>query len=301
MAHGKKEGCLTWDEFLNFFFLKEASLLDRIDGNDWWNKIDQEGHKIETKRTPVEDITGRTNASPDSDDSNDEGRRMLKEWKEVPMTPALEMLMKSRRVKTEQEVEDDFNNRQKIREMGGAPSPPGKSKKTNNSTTQILDEEAMNELGFGKREKSQNLLLPSHVETMREVYERLDKYNDRILKRSDFLMALRTDERVVDFIDVDAVKVASAKAKILTLDNVLVEVERDEAYEMMQMSRQEDAINHKEFITWREFLSYFEDYQEIEARNKKSKTIENTRAQIQGKKAAQETVDPQEEMQSLLE
>jgi len=68
---------------------------------------------------------------------------------------------------------------------------------------------------------------------MREVYESLDKYNDQILKRSEFLMALRTDERVVDFIDVDAVKVAGAKDKVLTLDNVLEEVERDEMYEMM--------------------------------------------------------------------
>jgi hypothetical protein len=66
---------------------------------------------------------------------------------------------------------------------------------------------------------------------MKEVYERLDKYNDQILKRSEFLMALRTDERVVDFIDANAVKVASAKAKVLTLDQVLVEVERDETFE----------------------------------------------------------------------
>ena len=134
------------------------------------------------------------------------------------MTPALEMLMKSRRVKTEQEVEEDFNNRQRIREMGESPAHAGKSKKGNTSTTQILDEEALNDLGFGQREKSKNLLLPSHIETMKEVFERLDKYNDQILKRSDLLMALRTDERVVDFIDVDAVKVASAKAKMLTLD-----------------------------------------------------------------------------------
>ena len=40
IAAGKKEGCLTWEEFLNFFFLKNATLLDRIDGNDWWTKID---------------------------------------------------------------------------------------------------------------------------------------------------------------------------------------------------------------------------------------------------------------------
>jgi hypothetical protein len=40
---------------------------------------------------------------------------------------------------------------------------------------------------------------------MKEVFERLDRYNDQVLKRSELLMALRTDERVVDFIDIDAV------------------------------------------------------------------------------------------------
>ena len=53
---------------------------------------------------------------------------------------------------------------------------------------------------------------------MRQEYEKLDKYNDQILKRSDYLMALRTEKRVVDFIDVDAVKVAGVKRKIMTLD-----------------------------------------------------------------------------------
>jgi hypothetical protein len=31
-------------------------------------------------------------------------------------------------------------------------------------------------------------------------------------------MVLRTDERIVDFIDLDAVKVAAAKPKMLTFD-----------------------------------------------------------------------------------
>ena len=84
-------------------------------------------------------------------------------------------------------------------------------------------------------------------------------------------MALRTDQRVVEFIDLDAVKVASSKQKVLTLDQVLVEIERDEMYEMMHMPKSADSINHKEFITWREFLSYFDDYREIEERNKISK------------------------------
>jgi len=43
---------------------------------------------------------------------------------------------------------------------------------------------------------------------------------------------------------------------------------------MMNMPKQADSINHKEFITWREFLSYFDDYKEIEERNKKSKKAE---------------------------
>ena len=36
----EKKGCLTWNEFLNCFFLKNATMEDRIDGNDWWSKLD---------------------------------------------------------------------------------------------------------------------------------------------------------------------------------------------------------------------------------------------------------------------
>ena len=106
---------------------------------------------------------------------------------------------------------------------------------------------------------------------MKQEYELLDKYQDGILKRAEYIKHLRMDMKVVDFIDAEAVRVAGQKSKILTLDQVFYEIERDEMYEMMQLSKQEDAINHKEFITWREFLAYFEDYKEIEERNKKTK------------------------------
>ena len=43
MAHGKKEGYLMWNEFCDFFFLREATAKDRIDGNDWWNQLDSKG------------------------------------------------------------------------------------------------------------------------------------------------------------------------------------------------------------------------------------------------------------------
>jgi hypothetical protein len=85
-------------------------------------------------------------------------------------------------------------------------------------------------------------------------------------------MQLRTDERIVEFIDADAVKVPYTN-RVLTLDEILVEIEKDEMYEMVQMGKNSDQINHKEFITWREFINYFNDYREIEERNKKVKEI----------------------------
>ena len=74
-------------------------------------------------------------------------------------------------------------------------------------------------------------------------------------------------------------------------------------YEMMQLSKQEDAINHKEFVTWREFLSYFEDYKEIEERNKKGKQFQQTRDSLYKKDQdpSHEVIDHEEEFKTLLE
>ena len=60
--------------------------------------------------------------------------------------------------------------------------------------------------------------MPSQIQIMKEVFEKYDKYNDQILNRSHFLMQLRTDQLVVEFIDTDAVKIVSQKNKILTMD-----------------------------------------------------------------------------------
>jgi hypothetical protein len=116
-------------------------------------------------------------------------------------------------------------------------------------------------------------------------------------------MALRTDERVIDFIDCEAVKKAYSNST-LTLDFILLEIEKDERYDQAQNTSTANEINHKEFITWREFLNYFADYQEIEARNRKqSQTISNSNKPT--KKDANGNVDPDEaaknEMQTLME
>jgi len=73
----------------------------------------------------------------------------------------------------------------------------------------------------------------------------------------EFVMALRTDTKVIDFIDCEAVKKAYSNTT-LTLDNILLEIEKDEVYDVR--NKKGSDINHKEFITWREFLNYFNDY-----------------------------------------
>ena len=178
-----------------------------------------------------------------------------------------------------------------------------KSGKASAVVGQIVDQEAIDaQLGIS-REKSKCLLLPSQIQTMKEEFEKMDKYSDGILKRAEFIKHLRMDMKVVDFIDADAVRVASQKEKILKLDQVFYEIERDEMYEMMQMSKQDDAINHKEFITWREFLAYFEDYKEIEERNKKTKQFQATRENMTQKagEVVPDTIDHEEEFKTLLE
>ena len=95
----------------------------------------------------------------------------------------------------------------KAKATGASPKP------TKNATKQVPGYESLNTdlagegLGFA-REKSINLVLNSQLTIMNEVFERLDKYHEGILRRSDFVMALRTDPRVIDFIDCEAVKKA---------------------------------------------------------------------------------------------
>ena len=135
-------------------------------------------------------------------------------------------------MRTEQEVEADFANRHKI--------------KAQTSTAAADMPEKTDEL-FGERKKSELLLLPSQIAAMKQVFERTDKYQDYILRRSEFLLALRTDEAIVDFVDADAIKCANALGTILTLDQVFTEVEVDEHFEQsgLKNATEQKQLNHK--------------------------------------------------------
>ena len=46
ISSSKKDGFLTWSEFLDFFFKKESSIGKGNEGVDWWNKLDNKGLQI---------------------------------------------------------------------------------------------------------------------------------------------------------------------------------------------------------------------------------------------------------------
>jgi len=138
------------------------------------------------------------------------------------------MLQATRASRTEKEVEDEFRQMAADKKASAkATTAAPRAKKV--PEYESLDTEVGDGFGFS-REKSKNLLLNSQIEVMREVFERLDKYNEGILRRSDFVLALRTDARVIDFIGCEALKKAYS-VNMLSLDAVLLEIEKDERYD----------------------------------------------------------------------
>jgi len=89
-----KVGCLTWEEFLGFFFLKDGNILDYAEGN-WWNNLDENGNRIvkEADKKANSKKSAEISDYRDDDSSGNKmskkGRKFLAELKEVPMTPAL--------------------------------------------------------------------------------------------------------------------------------------------------------------------------------------------------------------------
>ena len=98
-------------------------------------------------------------------------------------------------------MEDEFKalQQQKAAQKSLAASsmPTGAKKKQvgweQQMTTEMDEEEdGQDQFGF-KREKSECKLLQSQIAIMQDILEQLDKYNDGILRRSQFVMAMRTD------------------------------------------------------------------------------------------------------------
>lgn len=131
----------------------------------------------------------------------------------------------------------------------------------------------MHDMSLRSKDQTTCLLLSSQIALMKDIFDVIDKDHLQIVRRTDLIQELRTDVRVCDFLDKEAVKVPYSR-RTLTLDEVFNEIERDESYEQLGKGKHQPMTNHKEFFTWKEFANYFYDYKEIDDRNPKGSTME---------------------------
>ena len=70
----------------------------------WWEHLDRDGRQAPVQNEDlVEHVMGEQRRD-----------RLLEEFREPEMTPALQMLLTARRVRTEQEIEQEYQKRQKM-------------------------------------------------------------------------------------------------------------------------------------------------------------------------------------------
>ena len=181
-----------------------------MDGNDWWHKLDKEGKPLKEESIPELDSEMQKD---EKGKPTEKGRTTLTavqkreamDRKPVDMTPSLQILQDTRAEKTVKDVEDEFRQMTDGKSKKAAPAAKQKKMPEYESVAMIADYDDEEGEGLFKREKSKNLLLGSQIEIMNQVFTRLDKYEEGILRRSEFVMALRTDPEVIDFIDAEAV------------------------------------------------------------------------------------------------
>lgn len=87
------------------------------------------------------------------------------------------------------------------------------------NTTKGGYDTAADELDIFKN-KPKCLLLESHMVLLEEIFETLDKYDDFILIREDYIFALRNNPEVKMFINKPAVQMPKSR-KTLTFDEIL--------------------------------------------------------------------------------
>ena len=73
---------------------------------------------------------------------------------------------------------------------------------------------------------------------------------------------------------------------------------------MTLQPKQTVVINHSQFMTWREFTSYFDDYKEIQERNKKADLSNKSNDTLENnllRKIDRPELDPDQEFKNQME
>ena len=143
------------------------------------------------------------------------------------------------------------------------------------------------------------MLLESHIGLLEELFEKMDKYQDFILIRSDFIYGLRNDEQVKMFIHNPAVQLPKTR-KTLTFDEVLCEIEHEQRLtEADKIATFESHLYDKKYITFREFINYFKEFKTAEERYNQEKYGNNREPTLSGPIPKLEESDQEEILEKI--
>jgi len=287
MVRTKSSGKLTWEEFLDFFGSRTDTF--RSTGQTWWKteeegkeffipidqpiqvKLDPEARKQQLSSTAF----GRMTTKPDgksvfegyATDKNVEGK--------------MKKLADSRVNKL---VVEDIER--ELADLKRSRSKSGTRDKTMKTTASLNASPEKDVFSSGP----QCVLQHSHIEIMKEVYNQTDLYNDQIVRRSDLIKALRENKSIQKFLDQDAIKI-DRKVK-LSVEDVLKELHKDQ-FLGNDDSEHDNNFDHKEFITWEEFVDFFENFKTSEMRMRANEDEQRNRKKFLSDRERKEYIKDQ--------
>ena len=104
------------------------------------------------------------------------------------------------------------------------------------------------------------VLTEEDIFTMQEIFDKMDVHEDLILNRKEFIQALREDIRILKILHKPALYLSKVD-RHMTLDRLLFQIEEEANV------KSEVIQKTKEFISWNQFISYFEDYNRLPSTN----------------------------------
>ena len=111
---------MNWQEFCDFFFLKNDMRYNIDTDKMWWTKLDSDGNLILPKEN-LNNVDSNKNEfdTPDTDSQKSQRSqgshsgekkikksKLLRDFKEMSPTPQLDTLLHARKAKIEKDVED---------------------------------------------------------------------------------------------------------------------------------------------------------------------------------------------------
>ena len=128
-----------------------------------------------------------------------------------------------------------------------------KNQPTSNENTLNKPEKSKKTMNFTRFQGKNIELDESLIETLRVIFSELDKFDDFIVKRHDFIKKLRQDTCVLSHLDSPISRLPLIN-KSYRLNEILMKIEKDADFQVIS------SKISKEYISWSEFYSFFSKF-----------------------------------------